>query len=145
MGQANPTSVVDFRHPNYWACDRQLDEVAQDLRGRPALQDALPETVHASRGPRRLRFPSADERRSRHSPRAPVNEIKNAIFQRLRDVVRRGGSDAYQAAVAGQNGGVDRRGSTMNAFIGMKVISDLLVHGQGRRLCGQHGGDRPDA
>lgn len=58
---------------------------------------------------------------------AAVDEIKNSIFQRLVDVVRTGGSVAYQKAVAGEGLGVDRRGSSMNAFLGQHVISDLLV------------------
>ncbi len=61
---------------------------------------------------------------------AALNDIRNAIFQRMRDILRRGGSDAYQKAINGMNGGVDRRGSTMNAFLGMKVLTDLLVMGR---------------
>jgi len=61
---------------------------------------------------------------------AALNDIRNAIFQRMRDILRRGGSDAYQKAITGFNGGVDRRGSTMNAFLGMKVLTDLLVMGR---------------
>lgn len=59
-----------------------------------------------------------------------IVEIKNSIFQRLGDVVRRGGSAAYQNALAGRNGGVDLRGSSMNFFLGSKIIEDLLVMGK---------------
>jgi alkylhydroperoxidase/carboxymuconolactone decarboxylase family protein YurZ len=62
--------------------------------------------------------------------KAAINDIRNSIFQRMRDIVRRGGSTDYQKAVAGLSGGVDRRGSTMNAFLGMKVLTDLLVMGK---------------
>jgi hypothetical protein len=62
--------------------------------------------------------------------RAAVNDIRNAIFQRMRDILRRGGSDAYQKAINGERDGVDRNGSTMNAFLGMKVLTDLLVMGR---------------
>ena len=62
--------------------------------------------------------------------KAALNDIRNAIFQRTRDILRRGGSKAYQQAINGLNGGVDRRGSTMNAFLGMKVLTDLLVMGR---------------
>jgi hypothetical protein len=61
---------------------------------------------------------------------AALNDVRNAIFQRMRDILRRGGSDAYQKAINGMGGGVDRRGSTMNAFLGMKVLTDLLVMGR---------------
>jgi hypothetical protein len=62
--------------------------------------------------------------------KAAINDIRNAIFQRMRDIVRRGGSQNYQNAVAGLGGGVDRRGSTMNAFLGMRMLTDLLVMGK---------------
>jgi hypothetical protein len=59
-----------------------------------------------------------------------INDIKNAIFQRLADVLRNGGSENYQRSVAGEGLGIDRRGCSMNAFIGQKLISELLVMGQ---------------
>jgi hypothetical protein len=59
-----------------------------------------------------------------------VNEIRDSIFQRLIDVVRRGGSQAYQEAVAGGSLGVDMRGSTMNAFVGRNMLPDLVVMGR---------------
>jgi len=62
--------------------------------------------------------------------KAALNDVRNAIFQRMRDILRRGGSEAYQRAINGLEGGVDRRGSTMNAFLGMKVLTDLLVMGR---------------
>src|SRR5688572_10513783 len=34
-----------------------------------------------------------------------VDEIKNAIFPRLTDIARKGGSPSYQKAVAGHDGG----------------------------------------
>lgn len=62
--------------------------------------------------------------------KAALNDIRNAIFQRMRDILRRGGSPLYQQAINGLDGGVDRYGSTMNAFLGMKVLTDLLVMGR---------------
>ena len=61
---------------------------------------------------------------------AAINDIRNAIYQRMRDITRKGGSKAYQYAVNGMNLGVDHRGSTMNAFIGVKVLTELLVMGR---------------
>ena len=48
----------------------------------------------------------------------------------LRDVLRTGGSTGYQQAVSGLNDGVDGRGSTMNSFLGVKVLTDLLLMGK---------------
>ena len=61
---------------------------------------------------------------------AAVDDIRNSIFQRLRDVVRREGSTSYKRAIQGLDLGVDLRGSTMNAFIGMDVLTELLVMGR---------------
>lgn len=55
-----------------------------------------------------------------------VKEIKDAIYQRMTDVVRISGSKTYISACAGLGGGVDMKGSSMNTFIGTKVLSDLL-------------------
>jgi hypothetical protein len=59
--------------------------------------------------------------------KSAVNEVKNSIFQRMADIARHGGSKSYQAAVSGEGVGVDRRGSTMNNFMGSKVLPELLV------------------
>jgi hypothetical protein len=61
---------------------------------------------------------------------AAVNDIRNSIFQRLRDVIRRDGSDSYKRAIQGLDLGVDLRGSTMNAFMGMDVLTELLIMGR---------------
>jgi hypothetical protein len=58
-------------------------------------------------------------------------DVRNAIFQRLRDVTRKDGSSTYQQAVAGLNGGVDGRGSSMDSFLGGKnVLTELLLMGK---------------
>ena len=62
--------------------------------------------------------------------RVAINDVRNAIFQRLRDTVRRGGSKVYQEAINGMNLGVDLRGNTMNGFLGIKVLSELLIMGR---------------
>lgn len=55
-----------------------------------------------------------------------VNEVKDSIIHRSPDILRTGGPASYQAAVAGKNGGVDYRGSTMNMFLGDKILPELL-------------------
>lgn len=62
--------------------------------------------------------------------KSAINDIRNSIFQRMRDIIRRGGSTSYREAVNGLNRGVDNRGSTMNAFFGTKVLEDLLIMGR---------------
>jgi hypothetical protein len=63
--------------------------------------------------------------------KAALLDIRNAIFQRMRDVMRKDGSVTYRRAVAGVRGGVDRRGSSMNSFIGSQnVLTELLLMGK---------------
>ncbi len=129
MGAGNPTSAIDFRHPNYWA------SIDNWMKWRKTYEGGQPFRMHYLKQYTLREGPEDFNFRMQMSPipafaKSAITEIKNAIFQRLCDVVRRGGSESYQAAVAGQNQGVDRRGSTMNAFLGMKVITDLLVMGK---------------
>ena len=59
--------------------------------------------------------------------KAAINDIKNSIFQRVTDIARRDGPESYTKAIRGEAGGVDRRGSTMNSYIGREILPDLLV------------------
>lgn len=59
-----------------------------------------------------------------------VNEIKDAISERLVDVERLGGPDAYKKAINGQLGGVDKGKATMNGFITNEVLPELLSMGK---------------
>lgn len=56
-----------------------------------------------------------------------VNEIKDSIYQRMGDITRVGGSESYQEAVSGLNGGIDLEGSSMNYFMGCKILPELLT------------------
>ncbi len=62
--------------------------------------------------------------------KAAVNDIRNAIYQRMHDVARRGGSENYRLAVEGSNGGVNLDGTGMNAFLGFEVLTELLTMGR---------------
>lgn len=57
---------------------------------------------------------------------AAIQEINNSIFQRMTDIDRPGGSETYQSATTGERGGVDLLGSSMNYFIGQRVLPELL-------------------
>lgn len=58
--------------------------------------------------------------------KAAINDIRNGIYQRMIDVTREGGDAEYQKAVKGLEGGIDMRGNSMNSFIGLNVIPELL-------------------
>jgi hypothetical protein len=59
-----------------------------------------------------------------------INEIRNSIYQRLTDINRVTTSKTYNEAVVGKSGGVDRRGSSMEYFLGTQVLTELLVMGK---------------
>ena len=62
--------------------------------------------------------------------KAAILDIRNSIFQRLEDVSRGNGSDTYRRAIVGEAAGVDREGSSMNTFIGIHLLTELLVMGR---------------
>jgi hypothetical protein len=75
------------------------------------------------------------EQRKRLTPiptaaKTAINRIRNSLFQRFPDITRRGGSPMYRKAIEGESGGVDNRGSSMNAFLGANLLTDLLIMGK---------------
>lgn len=71
------------------------------------------------------------ERRKEISPiprhaGAAIDEIKNSICVRLPDVKRTDGPKSYLDAALGLNGGVDRRGMSMNGFFSEYVLPEML-------------------
>lgn len=73
--------------------------------------------------------------------KAAILDLRNSIYQRLVDVTRSGGSNAYQSAVLGNKGGVDGNGTSMNAFMGKDVLTELLIMGK----CGVYVDGNPDS
>jgi len=59
-----------------------------------------------------------------------IIDIKNSIYQRMSDIIRTGGTPSYQQSIHGLNGGVDKCGSSMNYFIGKKILPELLFLGK---------------
>lgn len=59
-----------------------------------------------------------------------INRIKNGLFQRFADILRRGGSTSYQSAMAGIGRGVDGKGLSMNEYTGKMILPELLVIGR---------------
>jgi hypothetical protein len=122
-------NIIDSRHPNYLSCMSDWQKWRLTYRGGDEFRDRYLE-----------QFSAREERKDFNSrkavtpipafAKAAVNDIRNSIYQRMSDVLRTGGSGAYQQAVAGLKGGVDRRGATMTSFLGMKVLTDLLVMGR---------------
>jgi hypothetical protein len=61
---------------------------------------------------------------------AALTEIKNAIYQRLADAVRSGGTPLFQETIAGKHLGVDRQGHSIMEFLGDDVLIELLGMGK---------------
>lgn len=62
--------------------------------------------------------------------RGALIDIKNSIYQRMADISRNGGSQDYQTVIKGLSGGVDKRGGSMNQFVGNTVLPELLFMGK---------------
>jgi len=129
MAEGQTLSLIDSRHPGYlsgmtdWRKWRLTYEGGDDFRDS-YLERFSTREDQEDYGVRKAITPVPA------FAKAAINDIRNAIYQRLRDVVRKGGTEVYQAAVNGSNLGVDHRGSTMNAFLGVKVLTELLVMGR---------------
>lgn len=120
------TKVRDVTHPEYTRCrldwlkwrtvyeggERFIDEYLQRYSSREDLKDF------------NLR------RKVSYNPAfaaAAVDEVKNSIYQRTTDITRAGGPASYQEACDGDLRGVDLLGKSMNSFIGIDVLPELLV------------------
>lgn len=62
--------------------------------------------------------------------KAAILDIRNSIFQRLEDVNRADGPASYKRAINGESAGVDREGSSMNTFVGISLLTELLLMGR---------------
>jgi hypothetical protein len=124
-----PLKVVGFDHPEYtllqdeWEKYRYIMEGGDEFIDQYIKKFSDRETA-TDLTARKAITPSAA------FARGAILDIKNSIFQRMSDIVRKGGSDEYQAAIKGLNGGVDQRGSSMNYFIGRKILQELLFLGK---------------
>jgi hypothetical protein len=123
------TRVIDSRHPNFLSSMTDWEKWRLTYRGGEEFRNKYLERFTSREDPNDF------EARKRVTPvpafaKAAINRIRNSIFQRMHDITRRDGSLPYQRAIAGMDQGVDRRGSTMNAFLGIKCLTELLVMGR---------------
>lgn len=125
QASASSTSLPDLVHPEY---SREINDwlkFRSVYRGGQQFLETYLKQFSSRENP-------ADfARRKEVTPTpdfaaASVNEIKNSIFSRAIDIVRKGGPASYQRAVLGELNGVDLRGGTMNWFIGSQVLPQML-------------------
>lgn len=129
----NPTPrkrrIIDSRHPSVLQDQNQWLKWRLTYAGGQEYLNRYLEKFDKKEDPNEFRI------RKRLTPiptyaKAAINDIRNAIFQRMRDIVRRDGSESYTRAVSGLDGGVDLRGQGMNSFMGKEVLTDLLTMGR---------------
>jgi hypothetical protein len=126
---ATPSRIIDSRHPSFHVNTFDWEKWRLSYEGGEAFRERYLKQLSS-------REDAPDfARRKDMTPiptfaKSAIRDIRNAIFQRMRDIMRVGGSEKYRRAINGLDLGVDRRGSTMNAFLGMKVLEDLLVMGR---------------
>ena len=119
-------SISGVRHPDY-QYDRLYWEIYRDIfEGGLWFRDRYMQKLSTSE--------SDDEfkRRKSLSPipsfaKQAVLEIRNSIFQRLPDVTRLGGTSEYAEAMLSN---VDRKFTGMNQFMGINLLTELLVIGK---------------
>ncbi len=59
-----------------------------------------------------------------------IKEITDAIFPRMADIIRTGGTPSYHKAIAGEEGGVDLKFNSMDTFMGKEVFPEAAVLGK---------------
>jgi hypothetical protein len=126
MTQNTKFTLGTIRHPSYFYQQTQYEVWRDVYEGGVYFRE---------RYMRRLSVDESDEQfrnRKDISPipafaKTAVNEIRNSIFQRLVDVQRLGGSTGYQTAMKSD---VDRKGNSMQKFLGIEVLTELLVIGR---------------
>lgn len=122
-------NIAQFRHPHYlrdsldWETWRDTFEGGTEYRDRYLLKFSDRET-EAEFQTRKMITPIPTFAKS------ALLDVRNNIYQRLVGVTRTGGSKSYQLAISGKRGGVDGEGSSMDAFMGKDVLTELLVMGR---------------
>lgn len=122
-------SIADVRHPDYLFYSTEWEEWRDTFKGGEDYLCRYLKTYSSKETTEEFNI------RKECTPiptfaKAAVLDIRNSIFQRLTDVQRTGGTEKYNTAMAGEGAGVDRKGSSMNSFIGIDVLTEILVMGR---------------
>lgn len=121
--------IIDSRHPNYLVDANEWYKWRWTYRGGTEYLRKFLKKIDRQENDTDFR------ERMEMSPlpmfaKAAINKVRNSIYQRMRDIVRRDGSPTYERAIAGLDNGVDLRGSTMNSFMGYDILTELLTMGR---------------
>lgn len=119
-------TICDCVHPEYSACCSDWDEWDSVYNGGREFIETYVKKYSKRESPDDFRLRKAITPIPSFA-KAAIIDIKNSIFQRIVDVTREGGPNTYIQACKGDFRGVDLLGSTMNWFIGDKIITELLI------------------
>lgn len=120
------STIADITHPYYdekqrdWLKWRYTYEGGQRFIDQYLVQFSIRETEPMFAKRKSIAYNPAFAKQA-------IDEVKNSIFQRLVDIVRKDGSSNFTNAVDGNNGGIDMLGSSMTSFIGTKILPELLT------------------
>lgn len=121
-----PPSIDDLRHPHYLQQELNWEKWRLTLLGGTEFLRRY--LIKYSKREDDLDF--QERKKISYVPafaKKALNKVKNAIFQRMGDIVRSNGSTSYQAATKGGDPlGVDLMGSTMTGFLGREILPELL-------------------
>ena len=121
--------LIDFRLPNYFTLQSDWEKWRLTYRGgeeyRRKYLKQFTTREESSEFALRLAMTPIPA-----FAKAAINDIRNSLLQPMTDIIRKDGSEPYTRAIAGFDMGVDRRGSSMNAFLGQTVLEELLVMGR---------------
>jgi hypothetical protein len=122
-------TLLNSRHPSYSSCLADWEKYRLTFRGGATYREQYLEKLS-----QRETDPDFVKRKGMTPipafAKSAIKEIRNSIYQRMRDIQRANGTDTYMKAVVGQSGGVDNQGTTMNSFLGKECLDDLLVVGR---------------
>lgn len=117
--------LVNSCHPSYESTSEEVERFRLILSGGDAFINAFLKQFSKKE--------SADDFASRkditYNPAfalSSLTDIRNSIYQKMIDVSRKNGTSTYQESVAGEKGGVDTLGSSMNEFMASNVMLELM-------------------
>lgn len=121
--------LITVRHPRYLSNAADWEKYRLTFKGGPEYRDKYLKMLSQRESLRDFAV------RKEMTPipafaKSAIKEIRNSIYQRMRDIQRSNGTESYARAIVGQQGGVDNQGTTMNSFLGKECLDDLLVMGR---------------
>ena len=121
-------STLSF-HPTYIrkSHDRRLFRLV--MEGGAAFRDAYVQRYEGRESAAEFQLRKCTTP-TRNYAKAAIQDLRNHLFCKLESTTRLGGSISYSEAMFGFNGGVDRNGRSMTAFIGEIVLDEILAMGR---------------